>query len=72
MLTDHGYEVTVSQKDGVMTKEELVAELKKGSYNAVLSLLTDHIDIDVFDAAGKDCKIFANYAVGNLISQGVS
>ncbi|MEK7150600.1 MAG: D-glycerate dehydrogenase [Patescibacteria group bacterium] len=64
MLADHGYEVTVSEKDGVMTKEELVAELKKGSYNAVLSLLTDHIDVEVFDAAGKDCKIFANYAVG--------
>ena len=27
-------------------------------------MLTDKIDADVFDAAGKQCKIFANYAVG--------
>ncbi|MEK7576824.1 MAG: D-glycerate dehydrogenase [Patescibacteria group bacterium] len=64
ILTDHGFEVTVSQKDGVLTKEELIEELKKGAYSAVLSLLTDHIDAEVLDAAGKDCKIFANYAVG--------
>lgn len=64
MLTSHGYEVTVSQKDGPMTKDELVSELKKGQYNAVLCLLTDHVDKEVLDAAGKQCKIFANYAVG--------
>ncbi len=64
MLKDHGYEVTVSEKDGVLTKEELASALKKGQYHGVLSLLTDHIDRDVFDAAGKQCKIFANYAVG--------
>jgi len=64
MLKVRGYEVTVSAKDGPLTKEELIAELKKGQYRAVLSLLTDHIDKEVFDAAGKECKIFANYAVG--------
>lgn len=63
-LKSRGYEVTVSAKEGPLTKEELISTLKGGSYKAVLCLLTDHIDKDVFDAAGKECKIFANYAVG--------
>ncbi len=58
-----GHDVTVSEKDGVLTKKELIAELKKKEYNAVLCLLTDKIDADIFDAAPK-AKIFANYAVG--------
>jgi glyoxylate reductase len=64
MLLDHGFEVVVSPKDGVLDKAELISALKQGQYDAVLSLLTDHIDAEVFDAAGKQCKIFANYAVG--------
>lgn len=63
LLIDHGYDVTVSEKDGVLTKEELIAELKKKEYDAVLCLLTDTIDAEVFDVAPK-AKIFANYAVG--------
>lgn len=63
LLIDHKYDVTVSEKDGVLTKEELIAELKKKEYDAVLCLLTDTIDAEVFDAAPK-AKIFANYAVG--------
>ncbi|MDA1334550.1 MAG: D-glycerate dehydrogenase [bacterium] len=64
MLKAPGYEVKVSDKDGVLTKDELIAELKTGEYNAVLCLLTDKIDTEVLDAAGPKCKIFANYAVG--------
>lgn len=64
MLREEGHEVVVSTKDGVLTKEELIAALKADRYNAVLCLLTDHIDAEIFDAAGKQCKIFANYAVG--------
>lgn len=63
-LRARGYEVTVSPHDRVLAKEELVAELKKDRYDAVLCLLTDKIDADVFDAAGEQVKIFANYAVG--------
>lgn len=59
-----GYEVVISDKDGVLTKEELIAALKADRYDAVLCLLTDKIDNDVFEAAGSQCKIFANYAVG--------
>lgn len=54
----------MSEKDGPLTREELVAALTGKEYNAVLSLLTNKIDDEVFDAAGKQCKIFANFAVG--------
>lgn len=64
LLKEKGYEVVVSPHDRVLTKEELIAELHKGRYDAVLCLLTDKIDAEVLDAAGKQCKIFANYAAG--------
>ncbi|MEK7567260.1 MAG: D-glycerate dehydrogenase [Patescibacteria group bacterium] len=63
-LKEKGYEVVISPRDGVLTKEELVLALKADRYDAVLCLLTDKIDGDVLDAAGKQVKIFANYAVG--------
>jgi glyoxylate reductase len=63
MLQDVGHEVDVSPKDGVLTPEELLSELGKKAYDAVLCLLTDKIDGEVFDAV-PSAKIFANYAVG--------
>ena len=63
MLKDKGYEVDISPKDRVLSKKELIKNLKSKPYDAVLCLLTDKIDGDVFDAAGN-AKIFANYAVG--------
>jgi len=64
LLRDKGYDIVVNQEDRVLAKNELIEALKKNQYDAVLCLLTDHIDAEVFDAAGKQCKIFANYAVG--------
>lgn len=64
LLKERGYEVVVNSEDRVLKKEELVSALRAGGYDAVLCLLTDRIDSEVFDAAGKQCKIFANYAVG--------
>ncbi len=63
MLQDKGYEVDVSQKDGILTKEELINTLKQKPYDAVLCLLTNNITSEVFDAVST-AKIFANYAVG--------
>lgn len=63
LLREAGHEVSISGKDGVLTKEELISELGKDKYDAVLCLLTDSIDGDVFDAV-PSAKIFANYAVG--------
>ena len=63
MLQDKGYEVDVSPKDGILTKEELVEALKVKPYDAVLCLLTNPINAEIFDAC-PTVKIFANYAVG--------
>ena len=63
MLRDVGYEVDVSEKDGALTREELLIALRAKPYSAVITLLTDTIDGEVFDAV-PSAKIFANYAVG--------
>ena len=64
LLKAKGYEVVVSPYDRILTKAELVEFLKQDRYDAVLSLLTDKVNAEVFDAAGRQCKIFANMAVG--------
>lgn len=63
MLKEKGYDVTVYQRDKVIGKKALIRTLKKGSFDAVLSLLTDTIDAAVFDAA-PTVKLYANYATG--------
>jgi len=63
LLRTAGHDVVVSSKDGVLAKEELAAALTEHNPDAVLCLLTDKIDGEVFDAA-PNAKIFANYAVG--------
>lgn len=62
-LREAGHEVDVSNKDGILTRDELLAALSQKPYDAVICLLTDKIDRDVF-AAAPNSKIFANYAVG--------
>jgi|SRR3989344_528963 len=61
LLGSKGYEVVIGN---AFDKKELIAELAKDRYDAVLCDLNDKIDAEIFDAAGKQCKIFANYAVG--------
>jgi glyoxylate reductase len=63
MIKDAGHDVEVSEKDGVLTKEELRGAVATKQYDAVLCLLTDTINAEVFDAV-PSAKIFANYAVG--------
>ena len=63
LLKEKGHEVDISEKNGVLTKDELINALKAKEYDAVLCLLTDKIDAEVFDAV-PTAKIFANYAVG--------
>lgn len=62
LLKEAGHEVAVSQKEGVLTREELIAGVK--DIDALLTLLTDKVDGEVMDAAGKRLKVIANYAVG--------
>lgn len=61
-LEAKGYDVTVYPKDQVIPREELLKNVKGAT--AILSLLTDKIDDAVFEAAGPQLKIVANYAVG--------
>lgn len=63
MLREKGFTLDVSDKDGVLTKEELLGALKSKPYDGVLCLLTDTINGETFDAV-PSAKIFANYAVG--------
>ncbi len=62
MLKDKGFDLIVSEKDAVLSKEELLQELKTHQPEALLCLLTDTIDAEVFDAA--PIKICATYSVG--------
>lgn len=63
MLEQAGLEVTVGTSDRPPTKKEIIRALRKKPYEAVITLLTDQIDADVYEAA-PSVKIFANYAVG--------
>ena len=61
MLKDKGWEVTVGP-EGKISREELLEKVK--GVEAILSVLTEKIDGEVMEAAGKQLKIVANYAVG--------
>jgi glyoxylate reductase len=61
VLRDAGHEVEINPDDRPLTREELLDAVSHA--DAVLCLLTDKIDADVFNAA-KTVKGFANYAVG--------
>lgn len=58
-----GHELVVSEKDGGLTREELLAALSLRPYEAIVSLLTDQIDATVLEAAPQ-VRLIANYAVG--------
>lgn len=62
LLNEAGHDVDVYEKDEVMPRAELLKRVK--GVDALLSLLNDKIDEEVFHAAGKKLKIVANYAVG--------
>ncbi|MBI2640138.1 MAG: D-glycerate dehydrogenase [Candidatus Sungbacteria bacterium] len=65
LLKSNGYDVFVNLEDRVIKKAELIGYLERDRYDAVLCLLTDKIDSDIFDAAKESgVKIFANFAVG--------
>lgn len=63
LLRSAGHTVDVSTKDGVLTNDELKKALSEKPYDAVICLLTDTINAEIFEVA-PTAKIFANYAVG--------
>ena len=56
------HDVEVNPHDRPLTRAELLLQVR--GRDAVISLLTDTIDGEVLDAAGPQCRIFANFAVG--------
>ena len=62
ILREKGFEVEISEIDGVMPREMLLQRVKGA--DAILSLLTDKMNGELFDAAGPQLKIVANFAVG--------
>jgi len=64
LLKKNGYKIVISPHNRVLKKVELIKYLKSNKYDGLLCLLTDKIDGDVINAAGKQLKIIANYAVG--------
>ena len=63
LLRAAGHTVDVSAKNGVLTPSELKSAVSAKPYDAVVCLLTDTINKEIFDAV-PTAKIFANYAVG--------
>lgn len=55
-------EVEINMEDRSLTKAEMLEKVKGKA--AILCMLNDVIDAEVFDAAGEQLKIVANYAVG--------
>ncbi|QCP51899.1 D-glycerate dehydrogenase [Trinickia violacea] len=56
------HHVEVNPHDRALTRDELLEAVR--GRDAVITLLTDTVDAAVLDAAGPQCRIFANYAVG--------
>jgi lactate dehydrogenase-like 2-hydroxyacid dehydrogenase len=62
MLTAECQTVDVNPKDQVLTRQEFLSEIK--GRDGVLCMLSEKIDDEAIDAAGPQCRIFANMAVG--------
>lgn len=60
-IREAGFDYDVYPVDQVIPRDVLLREVK--DRDGILCILTDKIDKDVYDAAGKT-RIFANYAVG--------
>jgi glyoxylate reductase len=62
LLKKAGFDVEVYDKDQIIPRRVLLKKIKGA--DAVLSLLTDTVDVEFFKKAGPQLKIVANYAVG--------
>lgn len=63
MLKEKGFEVDVYKKELAPSHKFLEQQLKKGKYDAIISLLTDKVDGKILTAS-PNLKIVSNYAVG--------
>lgn len=63
ILKEKGYDVTIGEIKTPPTQEELINEIKDKHYDVVITLLTDKIGSEIFNAS-PNTKLFANYAIG--------
>jgi lactate dehydrogenase-like 2-hydroxyacid dehydrogenase len=61
-LLEKNFELECNPFDRVLTHQELLEKVK--GRDGLLPLLTDRIDGEVLDIAGKQLRVVANYAVG--------
>lgn len=61
-LLSQRYDVTANSENRVLSRQELMEAV--AGVEVIVSLLTDKIDAEVMDAAGKQLKMIANYAIG--------
>ncbi len=59
---DPRLEVEIYEKDQAIPRKELLKRVK--NTDIILSILTEQMDAEVFNAAGPQLKMIANYAVG--------
>ncbi len=57
-----GLDIIVAPQDHAITRRKLLRGVRGA--DVLLSILTDHIDAQVMDAAGPQLKLIANFAVG--------
>jgi glyoxylate reductase len=63
ILTDAGCTVDTNSTTPLPSKEQIIQMLQQKPYDAVITLLTDTIDAEVYNAA-PTVKIYVNYASG--------
>lgn len=64
LLAEAGLDVDLIDQDIALERDELLAQLKSHAYEAVLTTLSETVDAEFLEAAGKQLKIIANFAVG--------
>ena len=64
MLDKAGIRYEIYPSDNAIPRSELSQHLSKNRYDGIITTLSDRIDAELLDLAGKQLKIVANYAVG--------
>ncbi len=62
ILQENIADVKINTNDQLLSREELLGEV--AGLDALLPMLTERIDAELMDAAGKQLKVIANHAVG--------
>lgn len=62
ILNENLSEVKINTKDHLLSREEILKNVQ--GIDGLLPMLTETIDAEVMDAAGKQLRIIANHAVG--------